>query len=377
MAWRYRKRIKIIPGVHLNLSRSGITTSVGVRGASVTLGKNGSYLNTGIPGTGIYQRQKLSGSNFNKPSTLNLTPHEINGSEIDIVSSDIQEITSQDMQGIKKAIIMAGNQRSELKKDLVNLRSKHRLYQLKLAFSYLLLYGLFIKSISTNIKEDITNQKKAIHRLQLEIEKCYVNLDIDLDEEFEKTFSKLLDDFNNLCTSNKIWDVTSEQQQNRAITRSSAGTLVKKKEVRFSLKKLDFIKCRFDAMVFENANGADLYFYPNFIVMYSNPTKFAIIGIDELEFDTSFVRFTETGSIPKDSKIMHYTWAKVNKNGSPDKRFKGNYQIPVVKYGEFTLQTKTGLHEEYEFSNYELSSAFGNEFIQYQQMIKNHSNTFI
>ena len=60
MAWGFRRRIRIIPGVHLNLSKSGISTSIGIRGANVTLGKTGAYLNTGIPGTGMYLRQKLS-----------------------------------------------------------------------------------------------------------------------------------------------------------------------------------------------------------------------------------------------------------------------------------------------------------------------------
>ena len=41
MAWRFQRRVKIIPGVRLNLSKSGISTSVGVRGASMTFGKSG------------------------------------------------------------------------------------------------------------------------------------------------------------------------------------------------------------------------------------------------------------------------------------------------------------------------------------------------
>lgn len=36
MAWSYRRRIKIIPGVHLNFSKSGISTTIGVKGASLT-----------------------------------------------------------------------------------------------------------------------------------------------------------------------------------------------------------------------------------------------------------------------------------------------------------------------------------------------------
>jgi hypothetical protein len=56
---RFRRRIKLLPGVHLNISKSGISTSVGVRGASVTLGKRGTYVNAGLPGTGISWRQKV------------------------------------------------------------------------------------------------------------------------------------------------------------------------------------------------------------------------------------------------------------------------------------------------------------------------------
>lgn len=63
MAWNYRKRIKIAHGVHLNLSKGGVSTSIGPKGAKVTIGKNGTYLNKSIPGTGLYSREKLSGRN--------------------------------------------------------------------------------------------------------------------------------------------------------------------------------------------------------------------------------------------------------------------------------------------------------------------------
>lgn len=56
---RFRKSIKICKGVRLNLSTSGISMSAGMRGLSVTSGKKGTYLNTSIPGTGFYSRQKI------------------------------------------------------------------------------------------------------------------------------------------------------------------------------------------------------------------------------------------------------------------------------------------------------------------------------
>ena len=68
MAWNFRKRIKIAPGIHLNLSKGGISTSIGPKGAKVTFGKNGTYLNKGIPGTGLYSREKISGRNTSSNS---------------------------------------------------------------------------------------------------------------------------------------------------------------------------------------------------------------------------------------------------------------------------------------------------------------------
>lgn len=72
MAWNYRKRVKIAPGVHLNFSKNGVSTSIGPKGAKVTFGKNGTYMSTSIPGTGLYSRQKIGGG-MGTSSTTNIT----------------------------------------------------------------------------------------------------------------------------------------------------------------------------------------------------------------------------------------------------------------------------------------------------------------
>lgn len=61
MAFRFRKSIRLAPGVRVNLSRSGASLSVGVRGASVTVGPRGTYANVGLPGTGLSHRSRIGG----------------------------------------------------------------------------------------------------------------------------------------------------------------------------------------------------------------------------------------------------------------------------------------------------------------------------
>jgi len=59
---RFRRYIKIAPGIKLNLSKSGVSTTFGGKGFSVNTGSKGTFLNTGIPGTGLYSRNKISGN---------------------------------------------------------------------------------------------------------------------------------------------------------------------------------------------------------------------------------------------------------------------------------------------------------------------------
>jgi hypothetical protein len=57
---RFRKSIRIAPGLRLNLSRSGVSTTLGGRGASVNFGKKGTRATVGIPGSGFSFSQRLS-----------------------------------------------------------------------------------------------------------------------------------------------------------------------------------------------------------------------------------------------------------------------------------------------------------------------------
>lgn len=52
--FRLFRRIKIAPGVTINVSKSGLSTSFGPKGAKITVGKRGIRKTVGIPGTGMY-----------------------------------------------------------------------------------------------------------------------------------------------------------------------------------------------------------------------------------------------------------------------------------------------------------------------------------
>lgn len=73
MGFRFRKSIKILPGLKINLTHKGISSaSIGTPSASLNIGKKGTRTSVGIPGTGLsyskHQSYKNRASNPENPS---------------------------------------------------------------------------------------------------------------------------------------------------------------------------------------------------------------------------------------------------------------------------------------------------------------------
>lgn len=76
MAIRFRRSVKIVPGVRLNFGKRGVSVSTGVRGAKVTVGSRGTYGNIGIPGTGLSYREKIGGKSKSQSKQKATTPRD-------------------------------------------------------------------------------------------------------------------------------------------------------------------------------------------------------------------------------------------------------------------------------------------------------------
>lgn len=82
MGFRFRKSIKIAPGVKLNLNRKSVGVSIGTRGAHYTVNSKGrKTASVGIPGTGISytktskQTPERSSNTFSEPSPNRSAPN--------------------------------------------------------------------------------------------------------------------------------------------------------------------------------------------------------------------------------------------------------------------------------------------------------------
>lgn len=368
---RFRKKAKLFPGVYLNFSKSGISTTLGVPGASINLGKQGAYLNTGIPGTGLYDRQKIGGDKKGKQSSLQsdieIPEQTILNAEIGAIKTDQAETTTtQGLLELKKTLLDCYQERIDLRKEIEKAKSKLKTAKILMVCSYVLIIGIFIKWFKENRKD----KKEYLTDLRTQLENCFVNIDMDVDEQIEKKYESLLDDYKDLLTCDRIWDITSSVAVDQKTSRSAASASVTRRPVKFGFDNIDIIKSKFNALHFENANGGDIFVYPAFLAIVDSNKKFGLLDIREFNFSFHGQRFIESEKVPTDAEVIDHTWAKVNKNGTPDKRFKDNYQIPICKYGEIELTSSTGLNEAYSLSSYAKSENFANSMLDYQTIIK-------
>ena len=71
MGFRFRKSVKILPGVRVNLTGKGISSvSVGAKGARVNLGKKRNTVTTSLPGTGLSYSHSYSKNPKSLPAPL-------------------------------------------------------------------------------------------------------------------------------------------------------------------------------------------------------------------------------------------------------------------------------------------------------------------
>ncbi|SFL99617.1 DUF4236 domain-containing protein [Halanaerobium salsuginis] len=366
MAFKFRKRVKVFPGFYVNLSKSGMSATVGMKGLNVNVGKKGTYLNTGIPGTGIYDRKRISGpknNNIPRNNELSSIPEDA----VEIKSYKPELITSEGLYGLKESIINAKIVKEELKKESNKLSFHKTISMLLMIISYILIIGFFIKWFKINFKEKSTAAQDAKDKY----EDFKLDIDFNMDDSILDDYLVLKKNFKKLIEVETIWDITSSKYVDRVKERSSASTSVTRNKVLFSKSSLDFIDTEYEALKLQNANGGDLYIYPGFIVMLNNHNnEFGLVDFRDIKFDYYPQRFVEEERVPRDTKIVDRTWRYVNKNGSPDKRYKNNYEIPIVLYFEMNIKTLKGLNESYQFSNPDVGQLFCESFENYKNSLQ-------
>jgi hypothetical protein len=254
----------------------------------------------------------------------------------------------------------------KLIQEIKNAVSSLQRSKMLLVISFFLIIGFFIEWFKNNRDEKM----EYLADLEKQLAACFVNIDMQTDVEIESAYKSLLPQYTSLLSCAKIWDITSFSANNFPGSRSEATQTVTRVLVDFDFGNLEIIKSKYEALHFENANGGDLYVYPLFMAIVDSAKNFGLLDLREIDFEYSSQKFLEEGIIPEDAEITGKSWAKANKDGSPDRRFKENYEIPVCLYGNINIKSKTGLKEAYSFSDASKARDFVKTLKIYQDLLR-------
>lgn len=365
MGWRFRKSFTIIPGLRLNLSKSGLSASIGGAPFTFNVGPHGLMGTASIPGTGISYRQHIGhapdisppdGANPNSPvpsSFLPSQPSFINAAPIEeIHSASTELLTSETLKALKKLIYDAFEQREEINRELVTARTeKVKAVSRYGAWERGWLFKRLFKGAFAKRREDSETTTDKVAELEEQLRLSTIATYIEIDKEQADLYYHLKDEFAALCDCAAIWDVKSHQATDKFHERTVADLSVCREKVRFNISGCDLIQWEQTVPHLQNAKGGDFYLYPGFILYRVAREAFSVIEYHDVRGNASLLSFNEEEGVPSDSKVIGQTWAKSNKDGSRDRRFANNYQIPIVQYGLVTLKSDNGLWEEFEFSN--------------------------
>jgi hypothetical protein len=366
MGLRFRQRVKICPGLYINIGLGGLSVTAGVRGASMTLGQKGAYLNAGIPGTGVSFRQKIDTSPHLPLRVPDNAPQP--SSEGEIHSADVESITSVEFADAKEMLLKTYAEQRRLRTEITSQETSVMLSKVLRGIAFVLLIGFVMKWFKNNVELKVARLKE----LQTALDDCLINLDITLDPEREGLFQKMAAAYKEMASSARIWQMTNSSATDRFHDRTLAHRSIARTPVQFEFGKTDILKCSHDAFLVQTTSGLSIFIYPAFVLLRSQNGDIGIAGFREIDFKFVDQRFIEEEGTPSDTKQIGTTWKKVNKDGGPDRRFKGNYQIPIVLYGEFSLQSKTGLNECFMVSNNATTKTFSNAFLAFQKAIASH-----
>lgn len=393
MGLRFRQSFTLFPGVRLNLGKRGMSASFGVPGATLNLSARGLRGTVGIPGSGLAYSAMLAPTSNGEPTAdptywqppQDFVPQPVEPAQAppsgptpylrapgmrEIGSAAVESLTSAGLLQFRAMIVDAGRQRREIEDDIGEARAEHGARQVELCRKKKNLFRFFLKKRIAELEEVVPKLEAEIERLEGWLEATHIEVQFDTDDTAQRAYGSLVRAYESLRSCAAVWDVTSDRDTNRVAERTTASRVVERRRVDLDYSKSDLIRFGGRAMSFANANGEDILIYPGAILMQRGDGAFALLDLREVEVESEAARFIEDEQVPADAEVIGNTWTKANRDGSPDRRFNGNYQIPICLYGRIRLTSPTGLTEEYQFSNVRSALVFGQAFEEYKTALR-------
>ncbi len=316
MGFYIRKSIRV-GAVRLNISKSGLGVSTGVKGFRVGMNGRGTYVHMGRGG--LYYRKQLSWNSRPVPAHTETEGQysnqivEPSGSSI-IFSEDLDRPLDVEAKNADDAALLS------------HFRKRGNWSVLIVIFALLGLLASF-GSIAWAIGFSVI----ALALFVLHVVQAQRGVLIyDLDDLAIERFQAVVESFASFFHSNRMW-----LYEQRAVTsdwkRNAGATQLMKRRPANAWPEGD-PKIRTNISIPCLSSGEErIYFLPDAVVVRYG-SSLAAYRYEELSLSVETEIFIEEGTTPADAQVVGQAWRYTRRDGGPDRRFNNNRQYPKCRY---------------------------------------------
>lgn len=328
MGFRFRKSINLGGGFRINISKSGIGYSWGVKGYRITKTARGTIRHTAsLPGTGLSYVEETGRRRKQPVSQLQVNPNVYDTESIQNANADgMVSSGTEDILRLAKRVIRINRLSTFGIIVFLILGCNYEIFILP----FLLFFALKIYA-------------KTKGRIRLEY---------DIDEDQVETVKRRTEPMLKVIECDKVWRITETNRVIDSRYTAGAGKTLNRVLCKTSRKLPYPFLSNLPAACIKSGNER-LVFLPDKLLVFQK-SKIGALNYNDLDVKIHTTRFIEDGVVPKDATTVGETWRFVNNNGTPDKRFSNNRKLPICLYGEIELKSSSGLNTIIMFSNFKL-----------------------
>ena len=345
MGWSWRKSASLGP-IRLNSSRSGIGISADVRGDRISTGPRGTCVNVGAGGFRYsYRWDDQPSPQRGQPGSDSLGPSGQN-----VVCEQLIETVESG-----RTIETSADELIEEIRSKANSRLSLTSVACVVGTLFLIsgLVGLMAEWEPRAVLQMLTGGgAAAILSLPWAIwwdrRSLITRVFYNFDPQGSKVHEGVVQIIEGIQRSNNVWSVRIENSHGDWKRNAGTGVSVDRSlvQVGWGTPPRLHTNVRIGHMVI---SGKTLYFFPDRLLIYG-PGGIEAVRYADLTLEPSTVNFVEDGSVPRDAITVGTTWKFVNRDGGPDRRFKDNRQLAIMKYDVLNLSSSTGTRLKLQLS---------------------------
>lgn len=222
MTLRFRQSFTLFPGVRLNVSRSGISTSIGVPGATLNLSARGARATVGIPGSGLSYSADLfpspprgspepvgAGPPYgSEPPSLSpqaAPPVYLPAEEMrQISSASVEVLTSESLKPLRDMIAKARQQQAEVEADLRDARAEHANLSNELERRSRSLFRIFYRRRIAELQAAVPTAQAEVEPLEEWKKQTHIDIRFETSEAAQRAYGELVRAFEQLRSARHL-----------------------------------------------------------------------------------------------------------------------------------------------------------------------------